>query len=133
MRKGIGNTTDPGLPRMKNLKKPLSKKKKKKKSKGKHKKRSRSSSSSSSSSDDEEKHLTKLVKHREDHKLTLKEKKELMKRNETVEEKRKRRLEKKKLKEQRLKEKAGWTEETLHYTNDDNPYGDSNLHSTFIR
>ena len=29
------------------------------------------------------------------------------------------------------REKMGWDKEYLHYTNEDNPYGDSNLTSTF--
>lgn len=61
-----------------------------------------------------------------------KRKKELMKANETPEEKRLRRLIKKEAKERKRKERMGWDNEYLHYTNTDNPFGDGNLLSTFV-
>lgn len=61
-----------------------------------------------------------------------KKKKELMKANETPEEKRLRRLKKKDDKERKRKERMGWDNEYLHYTNTDNPFGDGNLLSTFV-
>lgn len=59
-------------------------------------------------------------------------KKELMKAQETAEEKRLRRLKKKELKELKRKALMGWDNEYLHYTNNDNPFGDANLLSTFV-
>ena len=35
------------------------------------------------------------------------------------------------MKERKRKEKMGWDNEYLHYTNADNPYGDNNLLETF--
>lgn len=55
-----------------------------------------------------------------------------MKVNETPEEKRLRRLMKKQAKERKRKERMGWDNEYLHYTNTDNPFGDGNLLSTFV-
>lgn len=55
-----------------------------------------------------------------------------MKANETPEEKRARRLLKKEAKERRRKERMGWDNDYLHYTNGDNPFGDANLLSTFV-
>lgn len=55
-----------------------------------------------------------------------------MKALETPEEKRKRRLLKKEEKEKKRKEQMGWDSELLHYTNTDNPFGDSNLLDKFI-
>lgn len=43
-----------------------------------------------------------------------------------------RRLLKKQAKERTRKEKMGWDNEYLHYTNADNPFGDANLLSTFV-
>lgn len=43
-----------------------------------------------------------------------------------------RRLQKKEAKERRRKEKMGWDNEYLHYSNSDNPFGDGNLLSTFV-
>uniref|UniRef100_A0A8D0HD94 Splicing factor Cactin n=1 Tax=Sphenodon punctatus TaxID=8508 RepID=A0A8D0HD94_SPHPU len=69
-------------------------------------------------------------------KLKLKEdnkkQKELMKALETPEEKRARRLAKKEAKERKKREKMGWGEEYMGYTNTDNPFGDNNLLGTFI-
>ena len=55
-----------------------------------------------------------------------------MKALETPEEKRKRRLLKKESKERARKEQMGWDSELLHYTNADNPFGDSNLLDKFV-
>ncbi|XP_051028682.1 splicing factor Cactin [Acomys russatus] len=57
---------------------------------------------------------------------------ELLKAFETPEEKRARRLAKKEAKERRKREKMGWGEEYMGYTNTDNPFGDNNLLGTFI-
>lgn len=68
--------------------------------------------------------------------LRLKEEKKkqaaLMKALETPEEKRARRLAKKEAKERKKREKMGWGEEYMGYTNTDNPFGDNNLLGTFI-
>nr|XP_056701178.1 splicing factor Cactin [Euleptes europaea] len=68
--------------------------------------------------------------------LNLKEEKrnqrELMKALETPEEKRARRLAKKEAKERKKREKMGWGEEYMGYTNTDNPFGDNNLLGAFI-
>ncbi|KAK4807895.1 hypothetical protein QYF61_011760 [Mycteria americana] len=55
-----------------------------------------------------------------------------MKALETPEEKRARRLAKKEAKERKKREKMGWGEEYMGYTNTDNPFGDNNLLGTFI-
>lgn len=54
-----------------------------------------------------------------------------MKALETPEEKRARRLTKKEAKEKKRREKMGWSEEYMGYTNADNPFGDNNLLGTF--
>ncbi|XP_054837588.1 splicing factor Cactin [Eublepharis macularius] len=68
--------------------------------------------------------------------LSLKEEnrkqRELMKALETPEEKRARRLAKKEAKERKKREKMGWGEEYMGYTNTDNPFGDNNLLGAFI-
>lgn len=56
----------------------------------------------------------------------------MLKAAETPEEKRLRRLKKKEEKERKRKERMGWDNEYLHYTNSDNPFGDGNLLSTFV-
>ncbi|XP_040846135.1 cactin [Ochotona curzoniae] len=61
-----------------------------------------------------------------------KQQEELLKAFETPEEKRARRLAKKEAKERKKREKMGWGEEYLGYTNTDNPFGDNNLLGTFI-
>ncbi|OCT97427.1 cactin [Xenopus laevis] len=61
-----------------------------------------------------------------------KKKKEMMKAMETPEEKRARRLAQKEAKERKKREKMGWGEEYMGYTNTDNPFGDNNLLGTFI-
>lgn len=60
-----------------------------------------------------------------------KRQKEMMKALETPEEKRARRLAKKEAKEKKRREKMGWSEEYMGYTNADNPFGDNNLLGTF--
>lgn len=68
--------------------------------------------------------------------LRLKEDKkrqqEMLKAMETPEEKRARRLAKKEAKERKKREKMGWGEEYMGYTNTDNPFGDNNLLGSFI-
>lgn len=61
-----------------------------------------------------------------------KRQKEQMKANETPEEKRSRRVKEKQFKEQKRRERMGWDTEYQHYTNQDNPFGDSHLTSTFV-
>ncbi|XP_070603364.1 splicing factor Cactin [Erythrolamprus reginae] len=61
-----------------------------------------------------------------------KNQRELMKALETPEEKRARRLAKKEAKERKKREKMGWGEEYMGYTNTDNPFGDNNLLGAFI-
>ncbi|KAF7460911.1 splicing factor Cactin [Marmota monax] len=61
-----------------------------------------------------------------------KQQEELLKAFETPEEKRARRLAKKEAKERKKREKMGWGEEYMGYTNTDNPFGDNNLLGTFI-
>ncbi|CAH1640506.1 unnamed protein product [Spodoptera littoralis] len=99
----------------------------------KSKKKKRQSSSSSSSSDEEE---LKLLQRLEAERLRLKEEKkkqkELLKANETPEEKRARRLREKQEKERKRRERMGWDNEYQCYTNQDNPFGDSALTNTFV-
>ncbi|KAH8291582.1 hypothetical protein KR018_001257 [Drosophila ironensis] len=57
--------------------------------------------------------------------------KDELKSQETPEEKRARRLHEKQAKEQRRRQRMGWDNEYQTYSNDDNPFGDSNLTSTF--
>ncbi|CAL1686589.1 unnamed protein product [Lasius platythorax] len=122
----------------------------KKSSKHKSRKRESSSSSSSStssltsdssklsngsftdSSSDSTKLLEKLQKQRQKQIEERKRQKELMKATETPEEKRLRRLKKKEAKERKRKERMGWDNDYLHYTNTDNPFGDGNILSTFV-
>ncbi|KAM6918234.1 splicing factor Cactin [Xenentodon cancila] len=89
---------------------------------GRH--RSSSSESSSSSGSDDERCAIKEKEER-------KKKTEMMKALETPEEKRARRLAKKEAKEKKRREKMGWSEEYMGYTNADNPFGDNNLLGTF--
>lgn len=117
-------------PKRKSRKKHKKNDHKKKKSK---KRRSSSSSDSESgaSSDSSMELLEKLEKERRELVKKRRDEKERMKAMETPEEKRARRLAKKEAKARKDREKMGWDQEYLHYTNDDNPYGDSNLTSTF--
>ncbi|XP_008431852.1 cactin-like [Poecilia reticulata] len=87
--------------------------------------RGSSASDSSESSDSDNENLE--VKEKEERK----KQKELMKALETPEEKRGRRLAKKEAKEKKRREKMGWSEEYMGYTNADNPFGDNNLLGTF--
>ncbi|XP_041984580.1 cactin [Aricia agestis] len=111
------------------------KKSKHKKSKKKKKKKQSSSSSSSSSSDSDEEEL-KLLQRLEAERQRIKEErkkqKELLKANETPEEKRERRLREKQEKERKRRERMGWDNEYQCYTNQDNPFGDSALTNTFV-
>ncbi|XP_058469441.1 splicing factor Cactin [Solea solea] len=86
--------------------------------------RSSSPESSDSSGSDHERHV---VKEKEE----KKNQKEMLKALETPEEKRARRLSKKEAKEKKRREKMGWSEEYMGYTNADNPFGDNNLLGTF--
>ncbi|KAJ6219234.1 hypothetical protein RDWZM_005046 [Blomia tropicalis] len=75
-------------------------------------------------------HMTEVERDRrkEEHRRQ----KDLVKALETPEQKRARRLAKKNEKERRRKQLMGWDDEYMGYTNDDNPFGDSNLHETFV-
>ncbi|KAI7809798.1 putative cactin, partial [Triplophysa rosa] len=86
-----------------------------------------SSSSSSADSDRERKTAQGTASGKEE----KKKQKEMMKALETPEEKRTRRLAKKDAKERKKREKMGWSEEYMGYTNADNPFGDNNLLGTF--
>ncbi|RZC34218.1 cactin [Asbolus verrucosus] len=100
--------------------------------KKKHRRSESDSESSSSSSDDSLELLQKLKEERLKALEEKKREKELRKATETPEEKRLRRLMKKEAKERKRKERMGWDNEYLHYTNTDNPFGDGNLLSTFV-
>ncbi|XP_059357193.1 splicing factor Cactin-like isoform X3 [Carassius carassius] len=89
--------------------------------------RSLSSSSSSADSDQGDKTTQGSSSTKED----KKKQREMMKALETPEEKRARRLAKKEAKERKKREKMGWSEEYMGYTNADNPFGDNNLLGTF--
>uniref|UniRef100_A0A673KNQ5 Splicing factor Cactin n=1 Tax=Sinocyclocheilus rhinocerous TaxID=307959 RepID=A0A673KNQ5_9TELE len=89
--------------------------------------RSSSSSSSSADSDQGEKTTQGTSSAKED----KKKQRDMMKALETPEEKRARRLAKKEAKERKKREKMGWSEEYMGYTNADNPFGDNNLLGTF--
>ena len=119
-------------------------KKKKSKHSHQHKKkkskssRHRSSSSeindsedSGASSDSSMELLEKLERERREIVQRRKDEKQRMKDLETPEQKRARRLAKKIAKEKKDKEKMGWDSSLQHYTNEDNPFGDSKLTSTF--
>ena len=107
--------------------------------KKKSKKRSRRYSSSDSvgtdtdsiSSNDSAVLIAKLELKKMEEKKRLKEEKERRKAYETPEEKRERRLRKKQLKDYKRKEQLGWTNDIIHYDNDENPFGDSSLTKTF--
>ncbi|XP_028986597.1 splicing factor Cactin [Betta splendens] len=85
--------------------------------------RSSSPESSDSSGSDQEGALKE--------KQEKKKQREMLKALETPEEKRARRLAKKEAKEKKRREKMGWSEEYMGYTNADNPFGDNNLLGTF--
>lgn len=109
-----------------------------KSSKDKKKKSKRSSSSSSSSSTSSVsssgsvKLLQRLEAARLKDVLERKRQKEAAKALETPEEKRARRLREKQAKEVKRRERMGWDTEYQHYTNQDNPFGDAHLTSTFV-
>ncbi|XP_041659138.1 cactin [Cheilinus undulatus] len=93
-------------------------------SKDRGRRRSNSSDSSESSGSDRE---GRGAKEKEE----KKKQRDMMKALETPEEKRARRLAKKEAKEKKRREKMGWSEEYMGYTNADNPFGDNNLLGTF--
>ncbi|KAG5286368.1 hypothetical protein AALO_G00014060 [Alosa alosa] len=93
-----------------------------------HRERSVSGSSSSS---DESNRGGKSESQAQSAKEENRKQRELMKALETPEEKRARRLAKKEAKERKKREKMGWSEEYMGYTNADNPFGDNNLLGTF--
>lgn len=117
-----------------------SKKKDKHDKKSSHKSRDRKKSKRSSSSDSNSsassssslKLLQKLESKRLQEAVERKKHKEAMKALETPEEKRARRLREKQAKELKRRERMGWDTEYQHYTNEDNPFGDANLTSTFV-
>ncbi|XP_030631052.1 splicing factor Cactin isoform X2 [Chanos chanos] len=102
-------------------------------SRDRHRRRSPSGSSESSVSSDSDSDA-KCSKQTQEQ-LSAKEEKrrqrEMLKALETPEEKRARRLAKKEAKERKKREKMGWSEEYMGYTNADNPFGDNNLLGTF--
>lgn len=100
--------------------------------KKKSKRSSSSDSNSSTSSSGSLKLLQKLEAKRLKEALEKKKQKEALKALETPEEKRARRLREKEAKEVRRREKMGWDNELQSYTNEDNPFGDANLTSTFV-
>ena len=128
--------------RRKHKKSKKAKKSKKKKSRRQMSDSSGSSSSGSSSSGAESDSSTELLERLERERKALKAKrkteKERVKATETLEEKRQRRLLKKELKEIRKRKQQGGVlaamdsdDEYAKYTNDDNPFGDPNLTTTF--
>lgn len=92
--------------------------------------------SESSSGDESLPKNVQLIKALEDRRLQeereRKRLKEEMKAKETPEQKRERRLREKEAKELRRKQRMGWDNEYQTYTDQDNPFGDSNLTSTFV-
>jgi len=75
--------------------------------------------------------IAKLELKKMEEKKRLKNEKERRKAYETPEEKRARRMYKKQLKDYKRKEDLGWTNDIIHYDNDENPFGDSSLTKTF--
>lgn len=122
------------------LPKDRSKKRDKHDKKSSHKSRDRKKSKRSSSSDSNSsassssslKLLQKLESKRLQEAVERKKHKEALKAMETPEEKRARRLREKQAKELKRRERMGWDTEYQHYTNEDNPFGDANLTSTFV-
>lgn len=100
--------------------------------KKKSKRSSSSDSNSSASSSNSLKLLQKLETKRIQEAVVRKRQKEALKQLETPEEKRARRLREKQAKEVKRRERMGWDNEYQHYTNEDNPFGDANLTSTFV-
>ncbi|XP_055379455.1 splicing factor Cactin [Condylostylus longicornis] len=108
---------------------------KKEKEQYKHSLSSRRKSTSSSSSDASNKSyklLKMLEEKRVQQAIDRKRAREDMKAKETPEEKRARRLREKQMKEAKRRERMGWDNEYQHYTNQDNPFGDAHLTSTFV-
>nr|XP_061795100.1 splicing factor Cactin-like [Nerophis lumbriciformis] len=93
---------------------------------GRDRRRRQSSSADSSDSSGSDRER-RTARDKED----KKKQKDMMKALETPEEKRARRLAKKEAKEKKRREKMGWSEEYMGYTNADNPFGDNNLLGTF--
>ena len=89
------------------------------------------SDTDSISSNDSAVLFAKLELKKMEEKKRMKEEKERRKAYETPEEKRARRLHKKQLKDYKRKEDLGWTNDMIHYDNDENPFGDSSLTKTF--
>ncbi|XP_041086243.1 cactin-like [Polyodon spathula] len=92
------------------------------------------SSSSSSSSSSRRRQQRKQETRAKDPRSIRQERharEDILKAMETPEEKRARRLAKKEAKERKKREKMGWSEEYMGYTNADNPFGDNNLLGTF--
>jgi len=112
-----------------------------KEKKSKHKKKSKKHRYSSSdsapsdtdsiSSNDSAVMIAKLELKKMEEKEKLKWEKKRLKALETPEEKRARRLRKKQLKTMKDREKLGFTNDTIAFDNDDNPFGDSTLTQTF--
>lgn len=112
--------------------KPSSSSHKSSRDKKKSKRSSSSESVSSVSSSNSVKLLQKLESNRVKEALEKKKQKEARKALETPEEKRARRLKEKQAKEYKRRERMGWDNEYQHYTNQDNPFGDAHLTSTFV-
>lgn len=121
-----------------------SKKKKKKRKKSKKPSPSPSSASSSAASDSDTGEVGSAIQKRlndidrkklvqiEKHQVEKRRRKDIIKSTETPEEKRARRLSKKEAKERKRKERMGWDQDYLGYTNADNPFGDEHLLDTFV-
>ncbi len=101
-------------------------------SKSSKSKKSSRQRSSSGESDSSVKLLQKLESKRMKEAIERKKRKEELKKLETVEEKRARRLMEKQIKDNKRRERMGWDNEYQHYTNQDNPFGDAHLTSTFV-
>uniref|UniRef100_A0A8C4R183 Splicing factor Cactin n=1 Tax=Eptatretus burgeri TaxID=7764 RepID=A0A8C4R183_EPTBU len=93
---------------------------------------SRSSSSSSSSGVRSARTSSISAADKKRLKEEQKREREVVKALETPEEKRARRLAKREAKERRRRQRMGWSEEYMGYTNADNPFGDNNLLGTFF-
>lgn len=98
----------------------------------KHKKSHKKHKHRGDGSRDKIRHRREEEKNVELSKEEKKQQKEMIKALETPEEKRARRLAKKIAKGRKAKEKMGWDEEYMGYTNADNPFGDEHLLDTFV-
>ncbi|CAB4069548.1 unnamed protein product [Lepeophtheirus salmonis] len=98
--------------------------------KAKRKKSRRRRHESSSDTDSSTDLLLRLEKERMELKKRKRREKESMKARETPEEKRARRLLKKESKNRKMNLEMGWNDE-VRYTNEDNPFGDSQLTENF--